>query len=138
MNENSNQSRCVGDSQTADRSYPGKQALVVVPDAASRANCRKALEAFGFAVEIAETGVAAVVSTRGVVPDLVVLAGQLRDVTACEAIHWLRVQPGMRGTPIVVLNGDDLSLPDVPGILSVTQEPVTSLAIRSALAQLFK
>ena len=80
-----------------------RRALFVGADAATLALYRDVLESFGFVVDVAESGVAALVTARERLPDLIVMDRQLRDVAGREAIGWLRSNPALRSKPIIVL-----------------------------------
>jgi CheY-like chemotaxis protein len=85
------------------KAAPARRALFVGADQASLQQCRHILEELGFAVDPAESGVAALVAVRKRAPDLIVVERQLRDVAAAEAIGWLRSNPALRSTPVIVL-----------------------------------
>lgn len=82
---------------------PQRRALVVDAEAATSQLCRDVLERCGFVVDVVDTGIAAVVTTRRVLPDLILVDEQLRDVPGREAVLWLRSNPELRSTPIIVL-----------------------------------
>jgi CheY-like chemotaxis protein len=81
---------------------PLRRALLVGPDAVILA-CRTTLEGADFAVDQEDSGMGAVMSARAARPDLIVIDQQLRDVTGDEAIRWLRSNPELAATPIIVL-----------------------------------
>lgn len=80
-----------------------RRALVVGADQSTLRLCRDVLESAGFVVDDVESGIGAVVATREELPDLILMDLQLRDVPGREAIGWLRSNPALRSTPIVVL-----------------------------------
>ena len=102
---------------TASSSLPARRALVVGADSATLQLCRDALENSGFAVDAVDSGIAAVVAARESPPDLVLMDVQLRDVPGREAIVWLRSNPALQSTPIIVLatNAEDDVVPTFPG-----------------------
>ena len=75
--------------------------------------CRDALKSSGFAVDAVDSGIAAVVAAREDLPDLIFVDVQLRDVPGREAIRWLRSNPALQSTPIIVLttNAEDDAVP---------------------------
>jgi DNA-binding response OmpR family regulator len=82
----------------------GLLALLVVADPPLRERCRDLLSAAGLAVaEGIESGAAAVVVSRELAPDVIVLCRQLADVAAPEAVTWLRSNPQSATTPIIVI-----------------------------------
>jgi CheY-like chemotaxis protein len=80
-----------------------RRALIVEPDPASLRLCRDILERSGFVVDVASSGIAALISARDRPPDLILMDLQLPDVPGREAIGWLRGNPVLRSTPIIVL-----------------------------------
>jgi CheY-like chemotaxis protein len=83
--------------------YAGRGALLIATDAANRQMCRRVLEENGLRVNAVDSGVAAVVAARALTPDIVCIDAQLRDVPARSAIAWLRSNPPLATTPIIVL-----------------------------------
>jgi DNA-binding response OmpR family regulator len=77
--------------------------LVVYGDAATRRQCRRALEEAGCMVSEADTGVTALGAVREAVPALIVIDDQLPDVPGWQAAAWLRSMPMLQETPIVML-----------------------------------
>jgi DNA-binding response OmpR family regulator len=94
---------------TASSSLPARRALVVGGDSATLQLCRDALESSGFAADVVDSGIAAVVAARESPPELVLVEVQLRDVPGHEAIGWLRSNPALQSTPIIILttNAED-------------------------------
>jgi len=85
---------------------PLRRALVVEAEPVTLQLCRDTLENSGFVVDAVESGIAAVVSAREGLPDVIVMDVQLRDVPGREAIAWLRSNPALRSTPIIVLTAN--------------------------------
>jgi DNA-binding response OmpR family regulator len=88
---------------TASSDLPARRALVVGADSATLQRCRDALESSGFAADAVDSGIAAVVAARESPPDLVLVDVQLHDVPGREAIGWLRSNPALQLTPIIIL-----------------------------------
>jgi len=82
-----------------------KRALLVEPNVDTQNICRNILERSGFLVDAVATGLQAVVCARTHQPDLILVDQQLPDGPCCQAREWLRSNPALRLTPIVVLNG---------------------------------
>ncbi|HLJ65470.1 MAG TPA: response regulator [Stellaceae bacterium] len=80
------------------------RALLVGTDPAAMGACRETAEKSGFLVEAVESGIDAVIAARLRHPDLIVMETQLRDVPGHELVTWLRVDPALRSTPIIVLS----------------------------------
>jgi DNA-binding response OmpR family regulator len=114
---------------------PLRRALVVEAELATMRLCRDALEAAGFAVDLAETGIEAVISARQEHFDLILVDLQLRDVPGREAIEWLRSNPALHATPIIVLTasaGDDAELKAFQPASSL-RKPVSLATLRRAI-----
>ncbi len=79
------------------------QALLIEPDPAARQLCRIVLQGIGFSVREADVGVAAAIAARERTPDLILLAYQLPDVSGQQAIGWLRSNPSLQTTPIIIM-----------------------------------
>src|SRR5690349_1491643 len=86
-----------------------KRALVVGLDSAAARLCRDVLGTLGFSVQAVETGVAAVVAAREHIPDVILMDAELRDVTAREAVAWLRSNSTLRDAPVIVVADDSPS-----------------------------
>jgi CheY-like chemotaxis protein len=80
-----------------------RRALVVEADPAVLQVARVVLEGAGFAVDAVDSGIAALVAARDGRPDLIIMDQQLRDVSGREAIGWLRSNPALQETPIILL-----------------------------------
>ena len=83
-----------------------RRALVVDADPETQKTCRQVLEGAGFSVDTVDSGIAAVVAARRAQPDVIFAALQLRDVPGRDAVQWLRSNPALKATPIVVLTTD--------------------------------
>ena len=130
-----------GSAQRTDlRSRSGQRALVVEADPVTLRLCRDVLESSGFVVDAVDSGIAAVVAARQGLPDLILMNLQLRDVPGGEAIEWLRSNPALRSTPIIVLTanaGDDAHLVDAkPG--ASLRKPISAATIRRAIREVLK
>ncbi|HYM30923.1 MAG TPA: response regulator [Candidatus Cybelea sp.] len=77
-------------------------ALLISADVTHREMWRKVLESEGLHVEEADSGVAAVVAARSIAPVVLCIDLQLRDVPGLLAIDWLRSNPALGTTPIIV------------------------------------
>jgi CheY-like chemotaxis protein len=118
----------------------GRRALVVDADTATRRLCRETLEALGFIVEVVETGVAAVAAAREGPPEIIFIEAQLSDVPARTVVVWLRENPVLEGTPVVLLGGryaDGAQAKDGEVGASLAK-PVSANAIRRAVGELIR
>ena len=126
--------------QPISRQPISRRALVVEADPAALRLCRNVLESSGFVVDTVDSGIAAVVAARQGRPDLILMDLQLRDVPGGEAIAWLRSNPALRSTPIIVItaNGvdDDELAAALPG--AALRKPLSSAAIRRTLQDVLK
>jgi CheY-like chemotaxis protein len=126
--------------QPAPRPQSGRRALVVETDPVTLRLCRDVLESSGFVVDAVDSGIAAVVAAREELPDLILMDLQLRDVPGGEAIGWLRSNPALRSTPIIVLTanvGDDADLvAALPG--ASMRKPLSPAAIRRTIREVLK
>jgi len=126
--------------QSVSRDRASRRALVAETDPATRRLCREALESSGFVVEFVDTGIAAVVSARERFPDLILMDLQLRDVPGREAIGWLRSNPALQSTPIIVLTtnaADDADLAATRPAASL-RKPVSPVMIRRMIRDVLK
>lgn len=95
---------CTGPRGAAERAGDMvRHALLVAADPVTLRLCREVLVLSGVTVDVVDSGVAAVVAARENRPDLIVVDDQLRDVVGREAVGWLRSNPALAATPIVVL-----------------------------------
>jgi len=110
-----------------------RRALIVGADPATLRFCRDALESSGFAVDAVDSGIAAVVAAREDLPDLIFVDVQLRDVPGPDAIRWLRSNPALQSTPIIVLTAEA----EDDAVLAVTR-PNPSLRKPVSLAAIWR
>lgn len=90
---------------TSDNMEMGRRVLLVEPNVDTEKLCRNVLERSGFLVDTVVSGLQAVVCARTRQPDLILMDVQLPDGPSHQAIEWLRANPALQSTPIVVLNG---------------------------------
>jgi len=133
-------SECAGNSATAPaRSrQPGvtrRRALVVEADPGTQKDFRDVLNRCGMAADIVDNGVAAVAMARRKRPDLIIMDLQLRDSPGLEVIQWLRSDPALRSTPVIVLttNAHDVSRSKSWTVEAVLLKPVSSDAMERAI-----
>lgn len=112
-----------------------RRALVVAADTATHRLCRLALELSGLVVDSVDSGMAAVMSARETSPDLIVMDQELRDVSGREVIGWLRSNPALRATPVIVLTTGVDGEAGLAGIgpSALLRKPLSPLAIRRAI-----
>ena len=84
-----------------------------------------------------DSGVAAIASARLEPPDIVLLGRQLRDASGREVMDWLRSNPALSLTPILLLGtrAEDAALLNMPAVSGVGGS-VSSGAIRHAICAL--
>jgi DNA-binding response OmpR family regulator len=80
-----------------------KRLLLVDDDAALVRAYRERLSAHGFQVNTAADGSAAISILRSAKPDLVVLEPMLKNQSGVEVLRFIRSQPRLASTPVVVL-----------------------------------
>ena len=116
------------------------RALVVGADPVTLRFCRDALKCSGFAVDAVDSGIAAVVAAREDLPDLIFVDVQLRDVPGREAIRWLRSNPALQSTPIIVLttNAEDDAAPDLTRPGPSLLKPVSLAALRRVIREVLE
>jgi len=93
----------------ASRSSPAgaqRRAIIAEVENNTAALCRRSLEGIGFQVQIVASGVDALALARGEPPKVILLGEQLRDVPAWEVVGWLRANPSLRATPIIILGAN--------------------------------
>ena len=119
---------------------PLRRALVVGADPVTLRFCRDALKSSGFAVDAVDSGIAAVVAARADLPDLIFVDVQLRDVPGREAIRWLRSNPALQSTPIIVLttNAEDDAAPDLTRPGPSLLKPVSLAALRRVIRKVLE
>jgi two-component system alkaline phosphatase synthesis response regulator PhoP len=117
-----------------------RSALVVDAEPATLRLCREVLEGMGFVVDAADSGIAAVIAARKRLPHLILMNVQLRDVPGREAVGWLRSNPALRSTPIIILTmnaEDEASLAAVrPG--ASLRKPLSPVKMRHAVREVLK
>lgn len=104
----------------------------------TRQLCRETLAAAGFTVlDGIESGAGAVTMARTQPPDIILLGQQLTDVSASEAVTWLRSNSELRTTPVIILGGKpqlaQSSSPD--NAVIPLPRPITASRIRQTLAE---
>ncbi|MFZ1122982.1 MAG: response regulator [Candidatus Binataceae bacterium] len=116
------------------------RALVVGADPVTLRFCRDALKSSGFAVDAVDSGIAAVVAAREDLPDLIFVDVQLRDVPGREAIRWLRSNPALQSTPIIVLttNAEDDAAPGLTRPGPSLLKPVSLAALRRVIREVLE
>jgi DNA-binding response OmpR family regulator len=126
-------------STTADKGQR-RRALLVEAEPETLQLCRDVLEKSGFVVDVVDSGIAAVIAARQARPDLILVDLQLRDVPGREAIGWLRSNPALRSTPIIVLTTNT----DADGELATIRpgaslrKPVSPAAIQRMIHQVLR
>lgn len=118
----------------------GQRALLAVGDPATLRRCRDVLENAGFVVDAVDAGIAAVVAARAGHPDLILMESQLRDAPGREAIGWLRSNPALQTTPIIVLTASAEDEADLAalGSLAFLRKPVSSATIQRSIHEHLK
>jgi len=112
-----------------------RRALVVEADPGTRKVCQGVLERFGMVADMVENGVAAVSRARRKPPDVIIVDMQLRDSPGLEVIQWLRSNPALRSTPVIVLttNVRDVSHSKSWSVDTVLLKPISSEAMESTV-----
>ena len=124
--------------QLAAASPSSRRALIVGATLARQPLCRGTLEELGFSVDAVDDGVAAVTAAREVSPDVIFMEAQLRDVSGSEAVGWLRGNPRLQGTPIILVASERRAFSEAKGEFStMLRKPLSTIAIRHAIAELF-
>jgi CheY-like chemotaxis protein len=87
--------------------------------------------------DIVDNGVAAVARARRKQPGVIIMDLQLRDSAGLEVIQWLRSNPALRSTPVIVLttNAHDLSRSKSWSVDAVLLKPVSAEAMESAIRE---
>ena len=80
-----------------------KRLLLVDDDAVVIRSYRARLSAHGFQVNTAASGTAAIAFLRAAKPDLVVLDLMMPDLSGVDVLKFIRSQPRLAATPVVVL-----------------------------------
>src|SRR5438309_1633600 len=122
------------------RQHAPLRALVVEADPLTLRLCRDVLESAGFVVDAADSGIAAVIAARQGLPDLILMDLQLRDVPGGEAIDWLRSNPALRTTPIIVITANGVDDGEFAAALpgASLRKPLSSAALRRTLQDVLK
>ncbi len=129
-----------GPSTAAFLKRPGQRALVAVVDPATVRRCRDVLEGCGFVVVAVDAGIAALVAARNGPPDVIFMDLQLRDAPGREAIGWLRSNPALQSTPIILLTGsadDEVDLTAI-GPAAFLRKPVSPGMIQRSIHEVLK
>ena len=87
-----------------------------------------------------DSGVGAVMAVRERLPQLILIDLRLRDVSGREAIGWLRSNPALQLTPIIVLVGgsEEERMPSAPQPGTTLRKPLSPEAIRRAIHQVLR
>jgi CheY-like chemotaxis protein len=125
---------------TATPPNRSRRALVVEAEPATVQLCRKILESSGFVVDVVDSGIAAVVAAREKLLDVIFIDLQLHDVPGREAIGWLRTNPALGSTPIIVLTANAEDDADLAGIRpdASLRKPLSPITIRRTLCEVLK
>ena len=102
--------------------------------------CQAVLEDSGFTVDIVQSGIAAVIAARDRHPECIILDVQLADVPGLVAIDWLRSNPALRNTPIILLTNHQFDHAGSAAIqpLTALRKPISAGSIRQILATISK
>jgi len=119
----------------ASRPREARRALVVEADPGTRKVFQGALHRCGMVADMVDNGVAAVAKARRKRPDVIIMDFQLRDSAGLEVIQWLRSNPALKSTPVIVLttNAHDVSRSKSWTVDAVLLKPVSSEAMESAI-----
>ncbi|MFI5017885.1 MAG: response regulator, partial [Dongiales bacterium] len=121
--------------RTAGPRESHQRALVAVVDSAPLRLFRTVLEDLGFEIEAVDSGIGAVMAARERCPDLILVDMQLRDVPGREAVEWLRSNPALKSTPVIILAANSEDEADaasmLPGVL--LRKPVSPVTVRRAI-----
>ena len=112
-----------------------RRALVVEADPGTRKAFQDVLNRCGMVADMVDNGVAAVARARRKAPDVIIMDLQLRDSAGLEVIQWLRSNPALRSTPVIMLttNADDVSRSKSWTVDAVLLKPVSPEAIESTI-----
>ena len=112
-----------------------RRALVVEADPGTRKAFQGVLNRCGMVADIVDNGVAAVAMARRKRPDVIIMDLQLRDSAGLEVIQWLRSNPALRSTPVIVLttNAHDVSRSKSWTVDAVLLKPVSFETMESAI-----
>ena len=117
------------------RPREARRALVVEADPGTRKVCQAALNRCGMVADMVDNGVAAVARARRNQPDVIIMDLQLRDSAGLEVIQWLRSNPALRSTPVIVLttSARDLARSESWSVGAVLLKPVSAETMASAI-----
>jgi CheY-like chemotaxis protein len=112
-----------------------RRALVIEADPGTRKAFQGVLTRCGMVADMVDNGVAAVGRARRKAPDVIIVDMQLRDSPGLEVVQWLRSNPALRWTPVIVLttNANDLSRSKSWSVDAVLLKPVASEVMESAI-----
>lgn len=112
-----------------------RRALVVEVDPETRKAFRDVLNRCGMVADMVDNGVAAVARARRKRPDVVIMDLQLRDSAGLEVVQWLRSNPALRSTPVIMLttNAHDLSRSKLWTVDAVLLKPVSPEAMEGTI-----
>ncbi len=119
----------------ASRPRETRRALVVEADPGTRKVFQAALNRCSMVADMVDNGVAAVARARRNRPDVIIMDLQLRDSAGLEVIQWLRSNPALTSTPVIVLTttAHDLSRAKLWSVDAVLLKPVSPEAMESAI-----
>ncbi len=117
----------------------GRRTLVVTSDRAMAKRCRETALGLGFEVEVAECGVDALNAARRLLPDVVILDMELRDVYGLELVKWMRSSPDLKTVPIIAATAFALDSADPRvsqgGLLVILRKPLQVIDLDHWLTQ---
>lgn len=115
----------------------GCRALVAAVNPEMLRLCHGVLEGLGVAATAVDTGLGALILARQQLPDLILVDGQLRDVPGHEAVKWLRSDPDLLSTPVILLttNGEP---PRPIRQDPAPRKPVSAASLRRMICEAFK
>jgi two-component system, cell cycle response regulator len=121
--------------ETAGARESHQHALVAAVEPAPLRLFRSVLTDLGFEIEVVDSGIGAVMAARERCPDLILVDMQLRDVPGREAVEWLRSNPALKSTPVIILAATGEDKADAPSIPPdmLLRRPVSPVAIRRAI-----
>jgi two-component system chemotaxis response regulator CheY len=113
---------------------------VVEVDPGTCETCSRVLSHLGIVADIVNNGVAAVSMARRTLPDVVMVALQLRDTPGLEVVQWLRSNPALRSIPVIVLSTDarDVSRSKTWGVDAVLLKPASPDTMLNAIRDLVR
>ena len=79
-------------------------ALVVSGDSELRKICKDSALGAGFSVECVDKGVAALNMARKLLPEVILLDVELRDVNGFELVTWLGADAKLRHVPVIAFS----------------------------------